>query len=95
MLDLHCERQAVLDLDGQDFSLAKLGNRFEHFGGLLLQPEVRKGGLAARAVLATDLDLSHDARRGFERGLTRHYTQAFNPAKIQILEQLNKATLRF
>jgi hypothetical protein len=84
----------VLDLDRQNFSIAKLSDSFKHFGRLLLEPEVRKSGFAARTILATDLELSHDPGRGLERGLACFDPQRFDPAKIQVLEQLNKATLR-
>jgi hypothetical protein len=95
LLDLHCERQAVLDLDGHNFSLAKLGDCFEHFDGLLLKPEVLKNRFGTRTVLAANLELPHDPRRGLERGLTSFDPQTFDPAEIQVLEQLNKPTLGF
>jgi len=85
----------VLDLDGEDFSLAKLGDCFEHFGCLLLEPEVREGGFAPRTVLAANLELSNDPGRGLERGLACFDPQTLDPAEIQVLEQLDKATLRF
>jgi len=94
LFDLHCERQAVFDFDGENFLLAKLGDCFEHFGRLLLEPEVREDGFTTRAVFTADLELSHYSWRGFERWLARYYPQAFDPAEVQILEQLNKATLR-
>jgi hypothetical protein len=85
----------VLDLDGENLALANFGNCFEHLGCLLFKPEVREGSFAARTVLAANLELSNDPGRGLERGLSRFDPQAFDPAEIQVLEQFNKATLRF
>ncbi len=85
----------MLDLDGEYLALTKFGNRFEHLGCLLFKPEVGQGGFAARTVFAANLELSHDPGRRFKRRLPSFDFQAFDPAEIQVLEQLNKATLRF
>jgi len=85
----------VLDLDGENLALANFGNCFEHLGCLLFKPEVREGSFAARTVLAANLELSNDPGRGLERGLACFDPQTLDPAEIQVLEQLDKATLRF
>lgn len=95
LLHLHGERQTVLDLDGEDFSVAKLGDCFEHFGCLLLEPEVWEGGFAPRTVLAANLEFSDDPGGRLERRLARFDPQTLDPTEIQVLEQLDKAALGF
>lgn len=93
MFDLQGERQSVLDLDSQNFSLAKLGNRLEKFDGLALQPEVTVVDLGPRPVLAADFQFPNDSRCGREYRLTGSHLELLNAAEVDRLHQFKKAAL--
>jgi hypothetical protein len=83
----------VPDLDGENLPIAKFGNCFEHLGCLLLKPEVRKGGFAARAVLPAELYLPDYPRGRGEGGFASAYPEILDPAEIELLHQFDETAL--
>jgi len=91
MTDLDKVWKAVLDRDGKDLAVPDLANGLNEIDDRLLEPEVLQAGLFPRTLRAAHLARLDDVGRGIEDWRTSAHLQMFDPPKVDVLQQLDKA----
>jgi hypothetical protein len=94
VFDFHRERQPMLDLDGEDYSVAEVGDGAKHFSRLILQQKVFMSKRWKRGILRADLQSSDYSRRRIENRVTPTNLKALDPTESKPLHQLNQLTRR-